>query len=136
MELNKHRSGNIFAKIGLTLSSIIVSSTFDMDVALYPQDHEFKKFKIRNASADTLYINMLTDVYWDEYDYCDFLDIQLPPQKKTKILLPVDAAYNLYFSNTSRADDDELIEIYTGNLKKITLYPGLTKPGEINNEKQ
>lgn len=126
-ELKKNRSGNVFADIGISLASIIFSSTLDVGVALFPKDQEFTKFKILNASEDTLFVNMLTDVYWDEFDYCDFMDIRIPPDKKCKLLVPVDAAYNVYFSNTLQSDDDELIEIYTGNLNKISLYPGLTE---------
>lgn len=129
-ELKNHRSGNIFSDIGLTIASIFVLATVDLDMNLYPEGQEFKKLKIINPTNDTLYVNMLTDVFWDEENYCDFLDIRIPSKSKCKVLVPVDANYNLYFSNTVESDDDEFLEINTNDLKKISLYPGLTKIDE------
>ncbi len=135
-ELQKHRSGNIFTDIGLSLASVFVLAVADVNVGLYPDGHEFKKLKIINPAKDTLYVNMLTDVFWDEANYCDFLDIRVPPKENCKLLVPVDAVYNIYFSNTPQSDDDEFIEINTTNFKRISLYPGLTKPEENNNLNQ
>ncbi|HKJ79124.1 MAG TPA: hypothetical protein VKA10_06295 [Prolixibacteraceae bacterium] len=132
-ELNKSRAGNIFANVGVTLASVVFAATFETELPYYPEDREFKKLKLLNTSKDTLYVNMLTDVFWDEYDYCDFMDIRIPPKNETKILVPTDAKYHLYFSNTMQPDDDELLEIYTNDFKKIALYPGLTNPMEANN---
>lgn len=126
-QLQKRRSGNIFADIGLTLSTAIVAGVAGVDVGYLPEGHEFEKLKITNPTGDTLYINMLTDVFWDEDNYCDFMDIRIPPGKKCNVLVPVDANYNLYFSNTFESDDDEMLEINTSDVKKLSLYPGLTK---------
>jgi hypothetical protein len=73
---------------------------------------------------------MLADVYWDEENYCDFMDIRIPPHSNCKVLVPTDANYNLYFSNTQESEDDEKINFYTNGIKKISLYPGLT----LNND--
>lgn len=127
MDLKKHRSGNVFADIGLTITSIFISSAVNVDLDMYPSGQDFKKLKIINPTSDTLYVNMLTDVYWDENNYCDFMDIRIPPNEKCKVLVPVDANYNLYFSNTPESDDDEMLEINTNEIRKISLYPGLTK---------
>ena len=135
-ELKSHRSGNIFSDIGLTIASIFVLATVDVDMNLYPEGQEFKKLKIINPTNDTLYVNMLTDVFWDEENYCDFMDIRIPAKSKCKVLVPVDANYNLYFSNTVQSDDDELLEINTNDLKKVSLYPGLTKIDEDFNLNQ
>ena len=127
MELKKHRSGNVFADIGLTITSIFISSAINVDVGFYPEGQDFKKLKLANPTTDTIYVNMLTDVYWDEENYCDFMDIRIPPNEKCKILVPVDANYNLYFSTTPESDDDEMLQINTDDIKRISLYPGLTK---------
>jgi len=132
-ELRKHRSGNVFTDIGLTLTSIFVLAAADYDLGLYPQGQEFRKMKVINPSKDTLYVNMLTDVYWDEDNFCDFMDIRIPPKEKCKILVPVDAVYNIYFSGTPQPNDDELIQLNTNDLKKIALYPGLTENEKITN---
>lgn len=79
-----------------------------------------------NPTKDTMYINMLTDVTWDKNDYCDFMDIRIPPKTNCKVLVPVDANYNLYFSNTPEDDDDEMLEIFTSDINKLSLYPGIT----------
>lgn len=129
-ELKKMRSGNIFTHIGKVFFAVLVSSVIETNTNLTPDNQEFKKLKLINPGDDTLYVNMLTDVYWDVDNYCDFLNIQIPPGKKCKIFVPAYANYNLYFSNTPESNDDEMIEIYTGELKRISLYQGLTKPEE------
>jgi hypothetical protein len=126
-ELKKHRSGNVFSDIGLTVASIFISTAVNVDLGMFPSGQDFKKLKIINPTPDTLYVNMLTDVYWDENNYCDFMDIRIPPNEKCKVLVPVDANYNLYFSNTADSNDDEMLEINTNDFKKISLYQGLTK---------
>ena len=123
-ELKKMRSKNTFSHIGMAIGSMVLSSALEIEMDLIP-NHEFKKLKLLNSSKDTMYVNMLTDVYWDEDNYCDFYDIRIPPNKKCKIYVPVDANYNLYFSNTSIDTDDEMLEINTNDLKKIFLYPGI-----------
>jgi hypothetical protein len=124
LELKKMRSKNTFGNIGLAVGSMVLSSAVDIEMDVFP-DREFKKLKLLNKSNDTLYVNMLTDIYWDEQNYCDFYDLRIPPHKKSKLLVPVDANYNLYFSNTSIDTDDELLEINTNDFYKIVLYPGL-----------
>ena len=133
IELRKNRSGNIFADIGLSIASLFMMAAVNVDVGLFPDEQEFKKLKIINPSKDTLFVNMLTDAIWDEDNYCDFMDIRIPPKQKCRVLVPVNANYNMYFSNTTENDDDELIEIFTNNIKKISLYPGLTHPKDSIN---
>lgn len=124
-ELQKDRSGNVVSDIGIGILSTFSSAAFELDLNWYPSYQEFKKIKLSNPTNDTIYVNLLTDVYWDENNYCDFMDIRIPPNKKCKILVPLNANYNLYFSNTSKSDDDEMIEVYTNDIKKISLKPGL-----------
>ncbi|MCF6358511.1 MAG: hypothetical protein L3J54_11960 [Draconibacterium sp.] len=125
-ELKKNHSGNVVSNIANGIISIFTSAVFNIEAGWYPSEQEFKKIKLINPSTDTIYVNMLTDVYWDEENYCDFMDIRLPPKTDCKVLVPVNANYNLYFSNTIENDDDEMLEIFTTNLKKVSLYPGLT----------
>lgn len=125
-ELKKDRSGNIASDIGIGILSTFSSAAFEVDLGWYPSEQEFKKIKLNNPSSDTIYVNMLTDVYWDENNYCDFMDIRIPPHEKCKVLVPLNANYNLYFSNTPQSDDDEMLEVFTNAIKKLTLTPGLT----------
>ncbi len=106
--------------------SVFSSSALDTEIEWHPSEQEFKKLKLINPTADTMYINMLTDIFWDKNDYCDFMDIRIPPKTECKIFVPVNANYNLYFSNTPQTDDDEMLEIFTTDLKRISLYPGIT----------
>src|SRR5680860_688188 len=119
-ELKKDRSGNVLSGIALGIVSVFSSAVLDFDVGWYPSDQEFKKMKLINPTSDTIYVNMLTDVYWDEENYCDFMDIRIPPNSNCKVLVPVNANYNLYFSNTAENDDDEMLEIFTSDLKKVS----------------
>lgn len=125
-ELKKDRSGNVFTDIGLGIVSVFSSAALQVDVGWYPNEQEFMKLNLKNPTNDTMFVNMLTDLYWDKEDYCDFMDIRIPPMANCKILVPVNANYNLYFSNTSESDDDEMLEINTSDIRKIALMPGLT----------
>ena len=73
---------------------------------------------------------MLTDLEWDENNFCDFMDIRIPPGKKCKLLVPEGAFYNIYFSTTPRSDDDEFFEVFTGDIRKVVLKPGMTVVNE------
>jgi len=133
-ELMETRTSNVFSDIFLGISSTGVSMAFNSEILLFPVEQQFKKIKLLNPTPDTMYVNMLSDVYWDENDYCDFMDIRIPPQKTCKVMVPLDATYNLYFSNTVESDDDEMLEIQTNNIKNIVLKPGITFVEEDGNE--
>ena len=135
-ELKKDRSGNVASDIGIGILSAFSSAAFEVDLGWYPSEQEFKKIKLNNPTRDTVYVNMLTDVYWDENDYCDFMDIRIPPNENCKVLVPLNANYNLYFSNTSESDDDEMIEVFTNDIKNISLKPGLISLNDTTNLNQ
>ena len=126
-KLRANRSGNVLVEIAKGIGSIVMADITDSSVEFYPSDQEFKKLKLLNPTMDTMYVNMLTDLVWDKEDYCDFMDIRIPPQSECKVVVPTRALYNLYFSITPQSDDDELLEIYTSDIKKISLTPGITK---------
>lgn len=125
-ELKTSRSQNITSEIAMGIYSIFASAALDLNVEYYPSEQEFKKLNLINPTTDTMYINMLTDIYWDENNYCDFMDIRIPPKTECKVLVPVNANYNLYFSSTPQDDDDEMLKIFTSDLKRVSLYPGIT----------
>jgi hypothetical protein len=54
------------------------------------------------------------------------MNIRIPPKQSCRMLVPVNASYNIYFSNTPQTDDDELLEINTTEKKRISLQPGMT----------
>ncbi len=125
-ELHSSRSTNVAVGILSGILSTATAVAFDTNVQYYPADQEFKKIKLINPTIDTMYVNMLTDVFWDENNYCDFMDIRIPPKMTCKVLVPVLANYNLYFSTTPESDDDEMFQFFTSELKKIKLEPGIT----------
>uniref|UniRef100_UPI00321744D8 hypothetical protein n=1 Tax=uncultured Draconibacterium sp. TaxID=1573823 RepID=UPI00321744D8 len=126
VELRNCRSGNVCFDIMSGIGSVVAGAVLDTEVGFYPSEQKFKKLNLVNPTKDTIYVNMLTDVYWDKEDYCDFMDIRIPPRQNCKVLVPLEANYNLYFSDTPESDDDEKLEIFTSDIKKISLYPGLT----------
>jgi hypothetical protein len=125
-ELRNCRSENVFCDIMTGIGAVCFGAMLDADIELYPSEQHFKKLKLVNPTNDTMYVNMLTDVVWDTEDYCDFMDIRIPPKLNCKVMVPMDANYNLYFSNTPQSEDDEKIEVFTSDVKKIALYPGLS----------
>lgn len=129
-ELKNSRGANVFIDIMAGIGSVCVGAMLDTEVDYVPTDQQFKKLKLINPTTDTMYINMLTDLVWDNEDYCDFMDIRIPPKQKCKVMVPMHAAYHLYFSNTPQSDDDEMIEIFTTDVKRFSLYPGITLDGD------
>ena len=130
-ELRETRSANVFADIFSGFTSVCMAAALDGEVEFYPSEQQFKKLILLNPTSDTIYVNMLTDVYWDENNYCDFMDIRIPPKCDCKVLVPIAANYHLYFSPTPESDDDELLEIHTSSIKSISLAPGMTLLGEF-----
>ena len=131
-ELKNERGANVFLGIINGTISIFSSAVFDSEVELIPEDQQFKKLSLKNPTRDTVYVNMLTDIYWDKNNYCDFMDIRIPPGKKCRLLVPVDADYNIYFSNTPQNDDDEMLQVNTKDIKKINLNPELIRNTRLN----
>ena len=126
-ELRSTRSANVWSDVFLCFSSACISAALDTEIEYIPQDQKFKKLNLLNTNRDTLYVNMLADVFWDENNYCDFMDIRIPPQKGCKVMVPMNANYNVYFSNTPQSEDDEFLEINTSDIKNLKLVPGMTK---------
>ncbi len=132
-ELQEMRSEKVFGEI-LNFSSTIISAAFDSEYDLWiPGEQHLKKLNLINPTSDTIYVNMLSDVYWTDSVYCDFMDIRIPPKERLKILVPLDTNYNLYFSNTPQNDDDELMEINTDDVKQITLKPSVNLLSNTSN---
>lgn len=129
-ELQNTHSSNVVGDIIIGVSSVCMSALLESDVAFEPTETNFKNLKLINASPDTMYVNMLTDVFWDENNYCDFMDIRIPPGVKCKVMVPIDADYHLYFSTTPESDDDEMLQINTSSSKRISLKPGMTLQDE------
>ncbi len=126
-ELRDSRSSNVFEDIMTGIGCVVAGAVLEADIDFIPHGQEFKKIKLANITKDTMYVNMLTDVYWDENNYCDFMDIRIPPRQICKVMVPMDASYNLYFSTTPQQEDDEMLEIFTTEINKISLYPGITE---------
>jgi len=122
-ELKSNRSASVFGEIFLITASALTSATFDTEIEYQPSLQNFKQIRVTNPTTDTLYVNMLTDCSWDSIKYCDFMDIRVPPLKTCRILCPLHAEYNVYYSNTPQNDDDEMITINTDNISKLKLKP-------------
>jgi hypothetical protein len=122
-ELKSSRNGAVAGDVILAGFSLFFAAAAGTEFDYYPSEQRFKKILLKNPTADTVYVNMLTDVYWDKLDYCDFLDIRIPPGKNCRILCPVDADYNVYFRNKWENEEDEMITINTAGLSSIKLLP-------------
>jgi len=125
-ELKNTRSGNVLGDIFVGSLSVASSVFWDSGWEWQPTEQKFKKMNLINPTSDTVYVNMLTDIYWDKNNYCDFMDIRIPPKEKCRILVPVNADYNVYFSKTPQNDDDEMLKINTHESKQLILKPGIT----------
>jgi len=132
-ELRNSRSANVFVDIGAAIGNTVLGAAFETEIGFDISEQQFKKLNLLNTTGDTMYVNMLTDVYWDENNYCDFMDIRIPPKLNCKVMVPIDANYNIYFSTTPESEDDEMLEVNTSSIKRIKLIPRVT-PVENANE--
>jgi len=125
-DMRKHRSGVNTGDVLISIVNLFISDALNSEYELNQSERAFKKIKIVNESADSLIVNMVTDIVWKETGYCDIRGIVLPPGAKQKLLAPYPAAYNIYFR--SPYSEEEKIEFRTDNRHRIiTLRPGLTK---------
>ncbi|NQU87480.1 MAG: hypothetical protein HQ541_17130 [Mariniphaga sp.] len=122
-ELQKNRSGNVAGEIFSFLGAVILEASTGVYVDYVPEEQEFKRFNLMNPTKDTMYVNMLSDLSWDNENYCDFMDIRIPPNDNCRILLPLFANYNIYFGISDNPEEDQLLEINTSYKRKITLIP-------------
>ena len=122
-ELKNSRNGAVAGDVILAGFSLFFTAATGTEFEYYPSEQRFKKILLRNPTVDTVYVNMLTDVYWDKLDYCDFMDIRIPPGKNCRILCPVNAEYNVYFRNKWEKEEDEMITINTSSLSSVKLEP-------------
>ncbi len=127
-KIRGNRTANIVGDTFLATGSVIFSAIIGSDDILLPQGRKvFKTITLYNQSADTMIINMLTDYILRDSIYCDIMDMRIPPHKKSRLLLPNGALYNVYFRNTPGPDDDEMIQYNTQSRRKLILRPGMTK---------
>lgn len=124
-ELINARSAAVVGDILMATATLVSAVAFETEYNFYPTETRFKKVALTNPTTDTLYVNMLTDLQWDKEDYCDFMDIRIPPGRVCRILCPLNADYNIYFSNTPASDDDEMVTINTSETSKLKLKTGL-----------
>ncbi len=125
------RSNRVGKNIGegcLNVGSFFFSIIFNTEFAPIQSERTFKRISIINQSADSLFVNMVTDIVWKEEGYCDIMGIVLPPGAKQKLLLPYPAAYNIFFQTPFT--EEEKLEIRTDNkLRRINLNAGMTNVG-------
>jgi len=126
-KLQNTRAGNACGDIFLFMGSVFVEAVSGIYVGYVPERQEFKRIKLVNPTLDTMYVNMVTDLIWDKENYCDFWDIRIPPNDRCRLLLPVDANYNIYFGTSDNPEEDGLLEINTTEKRKITLFPTVTR---------
>ena len=138
-EMRKARKKLNVTEVVRTVGSVVVAAASNGRVsARYASEgKQFRKMNFYNISADTLYINMLSDHRTEAGDFYDFRNIKLPPQETCRLLMPVGIACNVYFRNTREpAEGEEMIEVNSGGKRKIFLYSGMTVPRVDLSEKQ
>lgn len=133
-DMKRNRTGGNVGDVFVNIASLFISATLNTGYEVYSGEREFKRISVANESADTLFVNMVTDIVWKETGYCDIMGIVLPPGAKQKLLAPYPAAYNVYFRTPY--SDEEKIEIRTdGKRRTIKLREGMTtiEPEETGN---
>jgi len=111
--------------VGLNFANLFLAAILNTQYEVQSRDRTFKRISIVNQSADSLFVNMVTDIVWKKEGYCDIMGIELPPGAKQKLLVPYPAAYNIYFH--SPFTEEEKLEVRTDHkLRHINLKEGMT----------
>lgn len=131
-EMRKYRTGLNFAEVGVLFASAVGEAFTGVSIYPEPSPQSFRKMRLINGSKDTLYINMVTDWIWKDSIYCDIREIVMPPLESAKVIVPLGAAYNVFFRTDYNAPDDEKVEINTAEMGRIKLNPGKGKSTEIS----
>lgn len=125
-DMRLNRTGKNIGTGCLNFANLVLSSILDIEFQAIQSERKFKKITLVNESADSLIINMVTDVVWKESGYCDIMGIVLPPQARQKLLVPYPAAYNVYFKTP--VSEEEKLEVRTDNKHRIIkLRSGMTE---------
>jgi len=124
-DMHKNRTGTNVGDVLLSFVNMFISGALNTEYEVIQSERSFKRISIINESADTLIVNMVTDIVWKETGYCDIMGIVLPPQASQKLLTPYPAAYNVYFRTPY--SEEEKLEIRTDNRhRRFVLRPGMT----------
>jgi len=122
-EMRKYRTGINFAEVGALFASAVGEAFTGVSIYPEPTPQSFRKMKLLNESKDTLYVNMVTDWLWKDSAYCDIREIVMPPLESAKVIVPLGAAYNIFFRTVYEAPDDEKVEINTSQVGRVKLKP-------------
>jgi hypothetical protein len=125
-DMRAHRAGVNVGDAFLNVINLIIAGALNSEFEVTQSDRAFRRIKIVNESADSLFVNMVTDVVWKETGYCDIMGLVLPPNTGQNLLAPYPAAYNLYFK--THYSEEEKLEIRTDSKhRNIKLRQGMTK---------
>jgi len=131
-EMRKYRTGINFLEAGIMMTSAVSEAFTGVSIYPEPSPQSFRKIVLINQVKDTLFVNMVTDWRWKDSIYCDIREIVLPPLLSAKVIVPMGAAYNIFFRTDYNAPDDEKVEINTAEIGRIRLNPGKGKSTEIS----
>ena len=122
-EMRRYRTGLNFADVGLLVASSAGAIFTGVNVYPDPKPQAFRKLVLVSESKDTLFVNMVTDWHWKDSVYCDIREIVMPPLESAKVIVPLGAAYNIFFRTVYEAPDDEKVEINTSQVGRVKLKP-------------
>ncbi len=122
-EMRKFRTGVNMGDFALLVASSIGAVFTGIYINPNPRPQSFRKLRLVSESKDTLFVNMVTDWLWKDSTYCDIREIVIPPLHSAKLIVPIGAAYNVFFRNDFNAPDDDKIEINTAKDRRVKLNP-------------
>jgi hypothetical protein len=127
--MHRKRTGINVGDVALQMLNVVTLASLNLDMEPQTTPRSFKRIKLFNHSTDTMRVNLVTNVFWSDDQYNDILDIRIPPQGHTRLMVPLGADYNVYFRDSAEGQD-EMITINTADWKRIGLTPGMTLTGK------
>ena len=125
-DMRKNRTGINVGDVLQGFANFLISGTLNAEYEIPETTRAFKRLTIENTSADTLFVNMVTDVKWKDSAYCDIMGVVLPPKGRQKVLTPFPAAYNVYF-RTPFTEEEKIEFENDRKIRHLVLHEKMTK---------
>lgn len=118
-KMKMHRVGVNAGTVCLNLLSMTVAALLNSAYEPITSEQSSRRIKLVNQEPDTMVVNMVTDILFQDSIYCDIMGIVLPPGASQRVLIASPAAYNIYYRTTLK--EEEKFEFYDNRQRVIRL---------------
>jgi hypothetical protein len=118
-KMKMHRVGVNAGTVCLNMLSMTVAVLLNSAYEPFTSEQTSRKIKLVNLESDTMTVNMVTDILFQDSIYCDVMGIVLPPGASQKVLIASPGAYNIYYRTTVK--EEKKLEFYDNRQRVVKL---------------